>query len=139
LALRSIHAEHQKALEEIEGKLNKQLAINDRVQQEIEKYEKIEAEADQELLGLLRKLVSINESLKSQETEFRASCVREREKLTKLVEDFHVPDESDDDLKRVALIEKTHGEDTEKLTRVKNLLAKKRVDIVCATWQVLFA
>jgi hypothetical protein len=81
-------------------------------------------------LRMLKGLVSLNENLKQQEKDFRASCAKERKRLQDLLANDQLTPEDEEELQRIEMIEQTHKEDSEKLSALKSISAKKTRDIV---------
>ena len=81
-------------------------------------------------LKMLKGLVALNENLKQQEKDFRASCIKERKRLQDLLANDQLSPEDEEELQRIEMIEQTHKEDSEKLNMLKSMCAKKTRDIV---------
>jgi hypothetical protein len=74
---------------------------------------------------MLKALVALNENLKSQEAQFRASCKKQRAQLLEKTEALKQDTPDEELLARRELIQDTLVKDTEKLTKIRQLLAKK--------------
>tara|TARA_R110002050_G_scaffold120059_2_gene237960 strand:- start:900 stop:2789 length:1890 start_codon:yes stop_codon:yes gene_type:complete len=123
------HGQIRSEMEELSEHLNKQLAFNRRIEEEIERLEALETPENAEDLRMLKELVALNESLKQQEKEFRSSCVRERKRLQELIANDQLSPEDEEEMQRIEMVEQTFKEDSEKLTQLRSMAAKKTRDI----------
>jgi len=111
------------------AKLKKKLAYKARVLRETEKLTELENEAtNKELLGKLKGLVLLNETLKTQEAQFKANCKKQRAELMEQLKRLEAGD-TDDETKRMREIEKLYDRDMEKLNKLRTVLAKKNQEI----------
>jgi len=111
------------------AKLKKKLAYKARVLRETDKLTELENEAtNKELLGKLKSLVLLNETLKTQEAQFKANCKKERAELMELLKRLEAGD-TDDETKRMREIEKLYDRDMEKLNKLRTVLARKNQEI----------
>jgi len=111
------------------AKLKKKLAYKARVLRETEKLTELENEAtNKELLGKLKGLVLLNETLKTQEAQFKANCKKQRAELMEQLKRLEAGD-TDDETKRMREIEKLYDRDMDKLTKLRTVLAKKNQEI----------
>mmetsp|Transcript_9406 Transcript_9406/g.26391 ORF Transcript_9406/g.26391 Transcript_9406/m.26391 type:complete len:626 (-) Transcript_9406:70-1947(-) len=123
------HAQVRETYDELSAQLNKQLALNQRIEEEIARLEALETPENADDLKRLKQLVALNESLKVQEKEFRASCVKERKRLQDLIDNDHISTEDEEELQRIEMIETTYEDDKARLTQLKSMVAKKTRDI----------
>ncbi|NXI38396.1 CCD93 protein, partial [Galbula dea] len=115
--------EAKKTLTEVKSyseKLNKELAA----------LETIESQADSSILQSLRALVAMNESLKSQEQEFKAHCREEMERLQQNIENLKAEAvENGEDEEPNKMIEQQYKTEKEKLQKIRLLLARRNREI----------
>jgi len=105
------------------------MAYKARVLRETDKLTELENEAtNKELLGKLKALVLLNETLKTQETQFKANCKKQRTELMEFLKRLEAGD-TDDETKRMREIEKLYDRDMEKLNKLRTVLAKKNQEI----------
>eukprot|EP00936_MAST-01D_sp_MAST-1D-sp1_P001206 g1206.t1 len=116
-------AQRLRALRE---EVQKTVAYNARIVREEAKLDEIEKSSGMAAeLAKLRQLVLLNESMKTQESEFKANCKRQLAELQAELERLKKSDAQDDELKRLAEIERTHAEMTAKHNRLRELLAQR--------------
>ncbi|KAH3719408.1 coiled-coil domain-containing protein 93-like [Dreissena polymorpha] len=129
--LQAKHAELQKTYKATQEKLKEALSRSERIDEEMQKLSTIETDENQGLLQTLKSLVSMNESLKRQEQEFKAHCKEEMARLKEGIDRLkHASDsEMSEDQARAGLIEKQYNADKEKLHKIRLLLARKNRDI----------
>lgn len=95
----------------------------------IAEMELVEQAADnKEIIAKLRSLVVLNEALKKQEAEFKASCRAERERLLALIAAVDAAGQ-DEEAARAAEVERIFGADAGKLAKLRQLLAGKNQEI----------
>eukprot|EP01113_Clastostelium_recurvatum_P017725 TRINITY_DN2092_c0_g1_i2.p1 TRINITY_DN2092_c0_g1~~TRINITY_DN2092_c0_g1_i2.p1 ORF type:complete len:610 (-),score=212.75 TRINITY_DN2092_c0_g1_i2:101-1930(-) len=136
-ALQKIKATHDalaQKVEEIQGEYNKRVALNERIILETQKLDALETPENTKQLQLLRQLVGLNESLRNQEAQFKASCKKQMVEWKALIESLQKGaglggDNDEEERERRQLVEETWNADTEKMKRVRGLLAKKNRDI----------
>ncbi len=110
------------ALEERRGQVSA-------LQGEIDEMEAIEqATENKEIIAKLRSLVVLNEALKKQEAEFKASCRAERGRLLELIAAADAS-AGDDEAARMGEVEKIFLSDTAKIAKLRQLLAGKNQEI----------
>jgi len=80
------------------------------------------------LLGKLKALVMLNETLKAQETQFKANCKKERADLLELLDKLEKGD-TDDDTKKMKEVERIYNTDVDKLNKLRAALAKRNQEI----------
>ncbi|CAJ0953598.1 unnamed protein product [Ranitomeya imitator] len=104
--------------------------FSEKLDAEMSQLEKEEGTADPSILQELRALVTLNESLKSQELKFRAHC---REEMTNLQENIDSLKaeiaESIEEKERSSLFEQQHRAEREKLQKIRLLLARRNREI----------
>jgi hypothetical protein len=83
---------------------------------------------NKDVLQRLKQLVFLNESLKQQEGDFKSSCVQQRAALLTLMKELKAG-EHDEETKRLVEIERLHAGDLAKLSRIRQVLAKKNQEI----------
>eukprot|EP01102_Stenamoeba_stenopodia_P011097 TRINITY_DN3394_c0_g3_i1.p1 TRINITY_DN3394_c0_g3~~TRINITY_DN3394_c0_g3_i1.p1 ORF type:complete len:618 (-),score=210.90 TRINITY_DN3394_c0_g3_i1:96-1949(-) len=127
--LKEEHDKLKEQLQQAEAIFQKKANLNARIVAEIDKMNAMETPENAKDLAMLKALVALNENLKNQEAQFRASCKRQLAELTQKTQKLKdaAPDEEVEERRR--LIQETHAKDTEKLTRIRQLLAKKNRDI----------
>jgi len=94
----------------------------------LEEEEKVLSTSNQALLQKLKSLVTLNESLKVQELQFKANCKQQREQLNEMIKKLD-SGESDEEIKRVHEIEQIFDTDLNKLSKMRQVLAKKNQEI----------
>ncbi|NWX81570.1 CCD93 protein, partial [Nothoprocta ornata] len=120
--LQAKFTEAKKALTEVKSsseKLDKELAA----------LEEIESQADSNVLQNLRALVAMNESLKSQEQEFKAHCREEMERLQQNIESLKAETVEDGEEEPNKLIDEQYKTEKDKLQKIRLLLARKNREI----------
>ena len=96
---------------------------------EIEKVAAVESDADkQELIARLRGLVTLNESLKKQESEFKQMCRAERQRLLDQIAN-HDSGEGDEEVRKMLEVERIFEGDAAKVLKLRQMLAKKNQEI----------
>ncbi|KAG7253298.1 hypothetical protein CRUP_008947, partial [Coryphaenoides rupestris] len=93
--------------------------------------EETEAQVDTSLLDKLRALVSMNESLKQQEQDFRAHCREEMARLQQNTEDLKMAsgEDTEEKMERNQLIDKQYNSDRQKLQKIRLLMARRNREI----------
>ncbi|XP_012675252.2 coiled-coil domain-containing protein 93 isoform X2 [Clupea harengus] len=101
------------------------------LQMELSKLEGQEAESDSSLLDSIRELVATNETLKTQEQEFRMQCRQEMTQLQQKIEDLKLESggDADNDKEQRRLVEMQHRTDKEKLQKIRLLMARRNREI----------
>ncbi|CAG5866017.1 unnamed protein product [Menidia menidia] len=104
---------------------------SERLQRELQALEQMEEQADAGLLEKLRTLVTMNESLKQQEQDFRAHCREEMARLQLNIEELKSASgqDTEEDRERSQLIDKQHSADREKLQKIRLLMARRNREI----------
>ena len=93
------------------------------------KFEELETEENQAILEKLNSLVTMNETLKKQEQEFKAHCQEEMKRLQDDIAKLKQESTQSEDGERSAMIEKQYQADKEKLHKIRLLLARKNREI----------
>ncbi|KAJ1175640.1 hypothetical protein NDU88_000927 [Pleurodeles waltl] len=115
---------------EAKKKLAEILSHREKLDKELAALETLESEADSSVLQNLRALVAMNESLKSQEQEFRSHCREEMARLQQNIESLK--DDSDDnseEKERLEIIDQQYKVEKEKLQKIRLLLARRNREI----------
>ncbi len=86
IGLKKQYEDHDKKLKEIQGQYNQKSAYNQRIIHEIAKLNALETPENTKQLKLLRTLVALNESLKTQEAKFKSNCKRQLTSLKEQIE-----------------------------------------------------
>lgn len=116
--------------EEAEKKLSELTSYTEKLEEEMSALEKVESGADAGILQRLRALVAMNESLKSQEQQFRAHCREEMARLQQNIETLKAEmAESGEEKERSSLFEQQHRAEREKLQKIRLLLARRNREI----------
>lgn len=129
--------------EEIQGKLASTSSTSTALGDELARLETLEAGAEAgPLLAQLRHLVSTNETLRSQEQEFRAKCRQEMSQLQQRIEELKQEANADagesegeaaadgnNSKERRRLVERQHRADKEKLQKIRLLMARRSREI----------
>lgn len=97
--------------------------------EELQRLDILESEADQSVLQQLRSLVTVNENLKKQETEFRESCKQEKERLEANVAELEKDGSPSEHQEHADMIDQQCKADQEKFNKVRLLLAKRNREI----------
>uniref|UniRef100_A0A1X7TSE5 Coiled-coil domain-containing protein 93 n=1 Tax=Amphimedon queenslandica TaxID=400682 RepID=A0A1X7TSE5_AMPQE len=120
-----LYSEYTEAQEELAEVIKRK----ERIAREMEKLNEMENEENAEVLNQLRSLVSMNESLKKQETQFKAHCKEEKERLSGLIAQLKHGDDESEDSERVTSLKTLLQTDQEKLQKIRTLLARKNREI----------
>uniref|UniRef100_A0A672IGQ6 Coiled-coil domain-containing protein 93 n=1 Tax=Salarias fasciatus TaxID=181472 RepID=A0A672IGQ6_SALFA len=101
------------------------------LEKELKCLEGMEEQADSGVLEKLRALVTMNESLKQQEQEFRAHCREEMTRLQHNIEELKSSSgqDTDEEKERNELIDKQYNADREKLQKIRLLMARRNREI----------
>ncbi|CAK8676877.1 unnamed protein product [Clavelina lepadiformis] len=114
------HAELTKKLINLKGQKQS-------MEEKIQEFEEVEQNANKDTLQNLRNLISMNENLKQQEALFKHHCKEESARLNgekeKLKDESNLQTATDDD--NISIINKQWKEDTNKLAKIRLLLAAK--------------
>ncbi|NXA36073.1 CCD93 protein, partial [Eudromia elegans] len=115
-------AEAKKALTEVKSS-------SEKLDEELAALEKMESQADSSVLQNLRALVAMNESLKSQEQEFKAHCREEMERLQQNIESLKAEAVENGEEEPNKLIDEQYQAEKEKLQKIRLLLARRNREI----------
>ena len=129
-AAEEVKANHKQVLlekKELEKKLVEVKSSRTTVVEKIKELEEIEEDADTETLQRLRDMIALNENLKQQESQFKRQCKEEAQELNTKIENLkqHLLERSSAVDDNASLIAKQWKEDTEKLAKIRLLLASK--------------
>ncbi|XP_069838604.1 coiled-coil domain-containing protein 93 isoform X1 [Dendropsophus ebraccatus] len=123
-------SELQAECEEAKKKLTEVTSYAEKLDEEMAALESVESTADPGILQKLRALVAMNESLKSQEQQFRAHCREEMARLQQNIETLkYEMAESGEVKERSSLFEQQHKAEREKLQKIRLLLARRNREI----------
>ncbi|XP_075685094.1 coiled-coil domain-containing protein 93 isoform X2 [Rhinoderma darwinii] len=123
-------SELQSECENAKKKLSEVINYSEKLDEEMLVLEKLESTADPSILQKLRALVAMNESLKSQEQQFRAHCREEMTRLQQNIETLNAEmAESGEEEERSSLFEQQHRAEREKLQKIRLLLARRNREI----------
>ncbi|CAL8265932.1 unnamed protein product [Lota lota] len=129
--LQAKHDELKEGGEEAKTKLAEATQHTASLDIELRGLEELECQADSSLLDKLRALVSMNESLKRQEQEFRTHCREEMSRLQQNIEDLKLAsgEDTEEKMERNQLIDKQYNSDREKLQKIRLLMARRNREI----------
>lgn len=127
----AVEAEAKQA--ELQARANKEERRINKIHTETAKLESLESNAaNKEILSQLRSLVSLNESLKAQESAFKESCGAQRreykEQLARL-DPTSASSADDEESSRLKAVESLHAKELETLNKLRRVLAKKNQEI----------
>lgn len=139
----AVQAEKKTMFDDAEAKvaalreeLNSQNQHITRLIEETSKLEELENDAgNKDVIAKLRALVVLNEDLRRQENEFKLSCKREMTRLNELIEKLETA-EGDEETKKMLEIESIYEVDLAKLTKLRQVLAKKNQEIANVNRQI---
>ncbi|XP_064386221.1 coiled-coil domain-containing protein 93-like [Halichondria panicea] len=122
-----IYEEYRHAQQQLE----KVEAYSAKIAEEMDKLDAMETDENREVLQQLRALVAMNENLKKQELQFKAHCKDEKGRLDDAIRrleagDVDIVSEEDD---RMTAIRQHYQADSERLTKIKALQARKNREI----------
>ncbi|XP_038044397.1 coiled-coil domain-containing protein 93-like [Patiria miniata] len=120
--LKEAHVETQSKLQEVQEQSKK-------IDKEMEDLESVETDENKSVLQKLRSLVAMNESLKKQETEFRAHCKEEMARLGQSISELKEEGGETEMSERDKMILKRYEAGQEKLQKFRLLLARKTREI----------
>jgi len=89
----------------------------------------LETPENTQILQVLRSLVALNESLKSQESQFRANCQDQMKFLKEEINKLNNVEPDDEELQRIKAIEAAHQEALENVEQLRQAFAKKNREI----------
>ncbi|XP_061205580.1 coiled-coil domain-containing protein 93 [Neopsephotus bourkii] len=105
-------------------------SYSEKLDKELAALETIESQADSSILQSLRALVAMNESLKSQEQEFKAHCREEMERLQQSIENLKAEAvENGEEQEPNKIIEQQYKTEKDKLQKIRLLLARRNREI----------
>jgi len=112
---------------DVEKKLNRTHQHKDGVENRIQELKEIEENADKHILQKLRNLVALNENLKLQEQQFKQHCKEESEHMKNEISVLQEEMNEKSSVKNanMSLVEKQCSEDSEKLNKMRFVLAVK--------------
>ncbi|XP_059822293.1 coiled-coil domain-containing protein 93 isoform X1 [Hypanus sabinus] len=125
------YREIQATCEEEKKKLVELMNYGGKLDKELLNLEAVESKADSRILEKLRELVTMNESLKDQEQQFRNHCREEMARLQQNIESLKSAAGNEEaELKEHSeLIEQQYKEDRVKLQKIRLLLARRNREI----------
>ncbi|XP_075037311.1 coiled-coil domain-containing protein 93 [Mixophyes fleayi] len=120
----------QAGCDEAKKKLTEITSRSEKLDEELSALETVESKADPAILQKLRALVAMNESLKTQEQQFRAHCREEMTRLQQNIQNLKTEiAESGEDKERSLVFEQQHKAEREKLQKIRLLLARRNREI----------
>lgn len=116
--------------DEAKEKLREIVQQAEELDRELSSLETAESKADPGVLHKLRSLVAMNESLKSQEQQFRAHCREEMSRLQQNIDNLKSESaESSEEKERGLVFEQQLKAEREKLQKIRLLLARRNREI----------
>ncbi|XP_075440700.1 coiled-coil domain-containing protein 93 isoform X2 [Ascaphus truei] len=110
--------------------LSEVISYTETLDQELAALENVESAADPSILQELRALVTMNESLKVQEQEFRAHCRGEMSRLQHDIRSLKAEaEENGEEKERAQIIEQQQKAERDKLQGIRLLLARRNREI----------
>lgn len=120
-------------LQEARATIQKKKTYHERILTETAKLDELEQNAvNKELLGRLKQLVFLNESLKVQEAQFKASCQQQRAQLLGMMKEIEEGD-ADSESVRIREVYTLCENDQAKLQKAREILAAKNQEIAKIT------
>ncbi|KAM9804578.1 coiled-coil domain-containing protein 93 [Neosynchiropus ocellatus] len=124
------HSDLKMSCERVKTRLQEATEESARLSREMKSLEEEEERADSSVLEKLRTLVSMNESLKQQEQQFRAHCRDEMTRLQQNIEELQAASGQDaEEEQRNLMIDKQFNSDREKLQKLRLLMARRNREI----------
>ncbi|XP_014823853.1 coiled-coil domain-containing protein 93 isoform X1 [Poecilia latipinna] len=125
------HAEVKACNEEAKRSLLEATEHSVKLETEMKSLEQMEEQADSGLMEKLRALVTMNESLKQQEQQFRTHCREEMVRLQQNIEELKSASgqDTEEEQERRQLIDQQYNSDREKLQKVRLLMARRNREI----------
>nr|XP_032802121.1 coiled-coil domain-containing protein 93 isoform X2 [Petromyzon marinus] len=129
--IKAKHTELKVAFEAAKEKLMEVEKQGEILRKEMGQLDSMESQADSAVLQKLRALVAMNESLKSQEHEFRAHCKEELTRLQSSIEELKLQtnNTTGEEAEQDQLIEKQYRTDIDKLQKIRMLLGRRNREI----------
>ncbi|XP_073490681.1 coiled-coil domain-containing protein 93-like, partial [Aquarana catesbeiana] len=116
--------------DEAKKKLAEITEFSEKLNEELSSLESVESNADPGVLQKLRSLVAMNESLKSQEQQFRAHCREEMSRLQQNIDRLKAESaEGSEEKERGVVFEQQLKAEQEKLQKIRLLLARRNREI----------
>ncbi|XP_068120896.1 coiled-coil domain-containing protein 93, partial [Hyperolius riggenbachi] len=116
--------------DEAKKKLSEISEVSEKLEQELSMLETAESKADPGILQKLRSLVAMNESLKTQEQQFRVHCREEMNRLQQNINSLKSDGpESSEQKESAVLFEQQLRAEREKLQKIRLLLARRNREI----------
>lgn len=116
--------------DEAKKKLAEITELSEKLNEELSSLESVESNADPGVLQKLRSLVAMNESLKSQEQQFRAHCREEMSRLQQNIDRLKAESaEGSEEKERGVVFEQQLKAEREKLQKIRLLLARRNREI----------
>jgi hypothetical protein len=113
-----------------QAELQKKQKYNSKALSETEKLNAKEAGADQAVLAALKRLVTLNESLKAHEAEFKLSCRRQLDELNKLSGEMGEGTMSPEEEAKVQKINELHAAELKKWAKIRAAVAAKARELM---------
>lgn len=129
--LQARHDELKSSCDEAKRRLTEVSEESERLEKELQSLDDMEKNADPAVLEKLRALVTMNESLKQQEQEFKTHC---REEMTRLQEEIEKlktasGQDNEEEKERNRLIDEQYDADREKLQKIRLVMARRNREI----------
>jgi len=137
-------------MQEVRGALTKKRTYHERIATETAKLDELEQNAvNKELLTRLKQLVFLNESLKTQEAQFKANCQQQRAQLLQMIKELE-EGEGDAEVVRISEVYKLCEADQAKLQKAREVHEKlsflirenvcekgksETTDCLCRSWR----
>ena len=128
----------EKEKTELQKRLTEAKSQKESVKEEMKELEEIEINADGETLQKLKDLIALNENLKQQESQFKRQCKEEATSMNEKIEELQqeLNDRSSVEDSNNSLVEKQWKEDSEKLAKIRLLLAAKNRQVASLTRKI---
>jgi len=117
------HTSMSEALRALQEKYSKTARLNARIQKEIDKLAQLETPENTKDIQMLKSLVFDNESLKTQEAAFKASCKKQKADLEKKIEELKKAEPTEEESERKRRIAETYQSDLVTLQQMKQRAA----------------
>ena len=127
----------QSKLEQAKADLKKQRKMIAKGEKMITGLNEKEAQCDKAELASLKRLVTLNESLKDQESSFKKNCKGQMKRLTSQLDKVGEEENADnDEVKRLVKIEELYKSETKKNDKVTESVSRKNREIMYFTRKI---
>ncbi|XP_061923707.1 coiled-coil domain-containing protein 93 [Entelurus aequoreus] len=129
--LQTNHAEVKNGCDKAKKKLLEATEQSERLKKELMHFQDKEGQADCSMLEKLRDLVTMNDTLKVQEQEFRTHCRDEMALLQQGIEELKTASGqgTEEEKERNQLIHKQYNTDRDKLQKIRLLMARRNREV----------